>query len=546
MGNEKNGHKPPIALWKPKPEDIIAEADGKVLLFNFGKLFGSKETQEYARFMINKTSYEKQLDQIARYMNFFIAKYDTENELPLEYLRIKFALDKEKQFTIPPDCDEKKRDEIINGFIEFIYSEIFAPDSTHITENIIKMTDDNYLDDIEKNNGRKKHNEREYLESLEFTNAHVKLMLEISMGMKIICPIMFHYFNTNKVKVEKNSDLIYRFYHPLFEIFSHDEYGRPVNMFNKYWVYVKSRVSESASINGTMFEKRQIFGLDVFSVVNSFVKVVIVSENMVKYSYPETWIPSQGKYKENPIGFNKTVIKLQLHFFIKEVYDKNLTEVSNIKNSEGLSGADKMEMNIKKMNEGLCVLADMNADLTCQYIYDKLDIPVTDEEIEYMEAHWKPSEIQIRLIKGYYGRYFGNVRDLNLITRKNFYHLAILLKKCLLIQYGWDERFDNISEFTAIPYILTGNLEGKMNSRIIRNNKYMNKLEEDIHYNYLCDSEYSLLLEIHPDEIKSIISTLINSRFTYVTHENEELTGSDIMYDEDQIGSEITYFLFNQ
>ena len=45
MGNEKNGHKPPIALWEPNPEDIIAEADGKVLLFNFGKLFGSKETQ---------------------------------------------------------------------------------------------------------------------------------------------------------------------------------------------------------------------------------------------------------------------------------------------------------------------------------------------------------------------------------------------------------------------------------------------------------------------------------------------------------------------
>ena len=74
----------------------------------------------------------------------------------------------------------------------------------------------------------------------------------------------------------------------------------------------------------------------------------------------------------------------------------------------------------------------------------------------------------------------------------------------------------------------------------------MNKLEEDIHYNYLCYSEYSLLLEIHPDEIKSIISTLINSRFTYVTPENKELTGTDIDYNEDRIGSEITYFLFNQ
>ena len=163
-----------------------------------------------------------------------------------------------------------------------------------------------------------------------------------------------------------------------------------------------------------------------------------------------------------------------------------------------------------------------------------------------MKDHWKPSDIQIRLIKGYYGRYFGNVRDLNLITRNNFYKLALLLKKCLLIQYGWDERFDNINGYTSLPYILTGNLDGKMNSRIIRNNKYMNKLEEDIHYNYLCDSEYSLLLEIHPDEIKSIISTLINSRFTYVTPENKELTGTDIDYNEDRIGSEITYFLFNQ
>ena len=546
MGNVIDSHKPPIALWKPKEEEIIAEADGKVLLFNFNKILSDKNIQIYSRFMINKTSYEKQLDQIARYMNFFIAKYDDENELALEYLRIKYIIDKEKQFYIPNVVTEAGRDSIIKGFIDFIYNELFDPESTHIVANIIRMTNDNYLDDIEKNNGRKKHNEREYLESLEFTNAHVKIMLCISMGMKIICPIMFHYFNTNKVKVEKNSDLIYRFYHNLFDIFSMDETGTPVNMYNKYWVYVKSRVSESNSINSTMYEKRQILGMDLFNVVNSFVRVVIISENMVKYSFPETWIPSQGKYKENPIGFNKTVIKLQLHFFIKEVYDKNLTEVSNIKNSEGLSGADKMEMNIRKMNEGLCVIADMNADLTCKYIYDKFDIPVSDEEVEYMKDHWKPSDIQIRLIKGYYGRYFGNVRDLNLITRNNFYKLALLLKKCLLIQYGWDERFDNINGYTSLPYILTGNLDGKMNSRIIRNNKYMNKLEEDIHYNYLCDSEYSLLLEIHPDEIKSIISTLINSRFTYVTPENKELTGTDIDYNEDRIGSEITYFLFNQ
>ena len=100
MGNVIDSHKPPIALWKPKEEEIIAEADGKVLLFNFNKILSDKNIQIYSRFMINKTSYEKQLDQIARYMNFLIAKYDDENELALEYLRIKYIIDKEKRFYI--------------------------------------------------------------------------------------------------------------------------------------------------------------------------------------------------------------------------------------------------------------------------------------------------------------------------------------------------------------------------------------------------------------------------------------------------------------
>ena len=82
-----------------------------------------------------------------------------------------------------------------------------------------------------------------------------------------------------------------------------------------------------------MFEKREIFGIDKQNVIDLFVKKVIISENMVKYTFPSNWSEKTQKYVENPIGFNKTIIKFQLGYFIKEVYDKNLTEVSNIKNS---------------------------------------------------------------------------------------------------------------------------------------------------------------------------------------------------------------------
>ena len=37
---------------------------------------------------------------------------------------------------------------------------------------------------------------------------------------------------------------------------------------------------------------------------------------------------------------NKTIIKFQMNYFLKEQYEKTMTEISNTKNSDGLSGQD--------------------------------------------------------------------------------------------------------------------------------------------------------------------------------------------------------------
>ena len=98
-------------------------------------------------------------------------------------------------------------------------------------------------------------------------------------------------------------------------------------------------VSNNNSATENIFDKlssnKYNLGFIVATLGNSKNKKMFIENQEINYPNFSTW-----RYKENPIGFNKTVIKLQLHFFIKEVYDKNLTEVSNIKNSEGLSGAD--------------------------------------------------------------------------------------------------------------------------------------------------------------------------------------------------------------
>lgn len=315
MAKVKN-HKPPIALWESSPENEYVTRDGKLFICKFDRIFtdpGIKSSvKQLERFMIDKTSYQKQLDQITHYVNFFINMYDPENELLTAYFRIKSVVDKDNWFKIPTipydqtDNDamlewKEERDKVIDEFISFVMETVFSEDN-HIAEHIKQLTLDNYLDDIESGNDRAKKNDKVYLESLEFTNKHVRIMLSISFAMKMISPIMFHYFYMNQVKLEKTSDFIFRFYKPLFEIF-----GDGVNMFNKIYVYVKSRVLESHSINQMMFEKREIFGIDKQNVIDLFVKKVIISENMVKYTFPSNWSEKTQKYVENPIGFNKTI-----------------------------------------------------------------------------------------------------------------------------------------------------------------------------------------------------------------------------------------------
>lgn len=536
---EENTRKPPIALWNANEHRKLINFDGKLFICNFNKVINQPSSDLFKKFYMGKISYEKQLYQITNYINYFIEMYDKENELITSYMHLKYMIDKDPQFVITPDMSEDEKEKIIDGFIEFVHQELFAEDN-HIKENIIKLVNDNYLDDVEKKTG-KKNNEKEYLESLEFTNEHVKLMLMISFAMKIICPVMFHYLYFNKIEVKKDSNYIFRFYKPLFDKLFTDD----VNIYNKIFTYVKSRVKESESINSPIFDKRSIFGSDPFVVVNNFTRRVLISENMVKFSFPENWDAKNGKYMENIPGFTKTIIKYQLNYYLKEVYEKNLTEVSNIKNSEGLSGQDKMEMNIKKVDEGKALYAKLNAVCTIDTIRNIFDIPVEPGEVKYMQDNWHPDRLQIKLIYTFFARYFGNYRDTNLVSRYNFFYLALLLKKKLLVESGWDTTDTGIMSYVALPYILTGNLEGKMNSRVIRNNKYMSKIDEEIHYRQLCEDEYSVLLEIHPEEIKTIISTFINSRFTYVTPEDPDLTGSEIAHSEDKIGSETIFFLFN-
>jgi hypothetical protein len=655
-----------INTWKPtSPKQIYVEKDDRVFVCHFDKIFQIDKVSDYNKFAIRKGSYENQLGIICDYTNFFINNYDTDNELLNVYLKIKFAVDKDKIFN----------KENMDAYISFIY-EIMFTDT--IIEKIVRMVEENYLDDIECDSDDKKRkyqkNEKKHLESLEFTNQHIKILLCISFGMKIMCPAMLHYIAIAGIKLEKESDYIYRFYRPLFDIFSvvkkHDDeahvtddgyffiknaateyydkyddntgalvmsnvsdsvveklreedhirlgsrdYFANYNLYNKLFVYVKAKVNECYSNNSPIFDQQEIFGVDIYSVVHSFVRRVLISENMVKYKFNATWDAKQKKYKENIIGFNKTIIKYQLLYFLKEQYSKNLTEITNAKNTDGLSGADKMLMNLSKIDEGITIMSDINIPTTIKFLKRRFNIEISEAEIDYYIKNHVPSQIQIQLVHSYYAKYFGSYRDLMLCTRRDYVILMLLLKKKLMIELGYehDEGIDTSSYIkckevidilrkdmgengevfgdeivdariiaamndagfvgtidevkeaiemdryfdengniiytdinmrpVALPYIICGNLGDQINTRVIRNIKFTEKVESSYTFQKLQEENHKYLNFIKQNYDMALISSLINTRFTYVEYEHPELLGQEITYSDNKIADEILFFL---
>ena len=83
--------------------------------------------------------------------------------------------------------------------------------------------------------------------SLEFKNEHVKAMLAIAFGIKILSFICNHFLVMRSVNIQKNIELFYDFYLPMFQVFSYE-----FSVYNKIYSYVSSKCSSSFSFNSAI------------------------------------------------------------------------------------------------------------------------------------------------------------------------------------------------------------------------------------------------------------------------------------------------------
>jgi len=167
---------------------------------------------------------------------------------------------------------------------------------------------------------------------------------------------------------------------------------------------------------------------------------------------------------------------------------------------------------------------------------------ITDEEFEYYRRNFNIQPLHQQLISSVFASCMGSFRNTLGISRANYIKLALILKKRILQESG----FDSSGVFTdkvALPYILTGNIKEKINTRLIRNAKFKEDCEESYIINDLIHNQYKYLEEIDPESVMSILSTINNTVFTYCCYENQEMFGKEIDVEKNSITDELGFFL---
>lgn len=554
---EEKKEKPPIDRWKPTKKQTLVEASGKILAIYFDKIFGRPgQDQTYLEklrsmneFFINRSACVGIIDTIAKYINYFMVKYDPEDELALGYLNLKTIIERsmvDKEVTVPildadgnpivdpimdimgiPVIDPKTGEPLVKPRVKkeirkvpeidtiddlptltkYIYEHLFTPT---ICEKIRMLVDDNWIEDVESGNTRYKKSNKTYLENLEFNNHHIIILNRISFGMKLIAPVLYHALSHRNIKLGKDDLTVYNVFSPLFPLFQDD-----VDMYNKLYVYARTNVSIQQKYNSTIFAQREVFGDDTKTVVDNILKNRVISDIIIKY-----------KFDGSILSLNRTVLKQQLSYVIMQQYNKDIVEISNDRDEEGLSGIDKMEMHRPKIDEGQIIYSEYNIKHSVANIFKEYGHMITEDEVRYYMKRVKPIDTVMQLVRAYWYPYINESIDLENLG-DYYWPLMLIMKKRLIADANRDPFTTEVYEDLFLPYVISGNLEGQFKQKTIRKEKELSEIKSSYLYAETM-KKFKSINEYDDTFFNNLLSKMSSSRFTYIVYENPEYNGKTI------------------
>lgn len=466
-------------------KQYIKKVSKHTLEIKFDEIF--EIDAEYAKklniFIIKpKQAYYNNDDLYCPYINYFIEYYDDDNEFLMAYLRLKIMIDR-------GDSSVYTKEVFFDDLFDLLLSD-------SMIAKIKRLCDDNY--DLSLTSKKKEYKYK----AIEFNDKQGKILLNISMAIKLFVPIVTHYIHISGLKSNKKTDsFLGETFYKILPYFQEDN-----NLFNKLYEFILSKVNKFKHSDKRHWEKVEILGSDIATETEKILMRLLVD---LFYKY---------NFTGNIIAFNSTSTKQIVMWSFKENFEKNLKPLSDSRDESGLSDFDKIEMTMSKFDESFVIHGKINTTQTLKKLQKMYGVEFDDKEVSYYEKHVGVNVLQRDLVFNLFGKYFGNVRDLyNNMSMRNYAKLIIIMKK-MMSMLGFD----------IMQHILTGSM--KVNPYLKKMPKKMvMKITNSDRYIALQDKYASTFDIISSDNgLFNNINTIIGSNVTLVDYEHIDKHGKEI------------------
>lgn len=450
--------------------------------------YGVSDDHNYDKinfFFINpKKSYNSDSlrDHTCQYLNYFECYFDTEKEYFTNLARVKFMIDIYDTYDF-------------NNFVNDLQRYFLQPSLFQKTRAMIEENYDLELSYKSANNPQ-----------LCYTNEHGKILMQVSLLMNMLIPLITHFAYMKRVPD------IDEYLLDIYDMILYAPVFNEADIVAKLYETSISNVTRNEKNNATIWQKQDIRGRDTVTHSISAVRNIILNI-MPKY-----------RFDQNMVSLNYTSIQKSNRYQITDIsYEFTYILLSSSKrdSEDNSSDFDRYEANLTKADEALYLASKTNYEYTMKTIENQWG-PFDEDEVKYYlrELRNENGEIingfQKQLVFNLFYKYFGDTISIKAINIRDYVELMLAAKKML-----------SGNMMSYLPYIISS----KMNKIIAR--KTLNKRE-------LIEMEHSQFFPLvsekfNNDKIKNqilgTIATIITSNFSIIDFQNKENTGKQIIVD---------------
>ena len=485
----------PVDEWVASREDSYFKHVKGAMILPVSQFFGieGNDTLDYY-ILSTKRCYnsDEVRNHIAQYLNYFLKYYDKEKELLAIYYNLKYLIDYEPNYNKA-------------AFIYDLRRYIFSG-SIYLKAN--RMNTDNYSLKLKYTNTKNP--------GLQYNDKHAAILMEISLLMNMVIPLLTHFIYMKKVT--NIQDFLLEVFDYILAI--HED----VDIYNKLYETSMSSINKNRDTHSVLWNMQSIRG------ANTTTHSLYTVNNIILQIIPKY------RYNSNIICFNYKSILKNIGFQVTDIsYEYAFVSLSSSKrDADQNSEFDKFESHLTKLDESLYIQTKAMAEKTMETI-ELMFGPFDDDEVDYYYKKLADENDRVTIngfqkdmVFNLFYKYFGDPVALKAINIRDYIKLIIASKRIL-----------ESNGMVVLPYIISSKVTRLVTRKSV-NKKELSKLETSPYYTYIKEKYKNDKIEKH---ILSIIAIILSSEFEMIDYYDDELDGKKIDIISDYILEELLVYI---